>query len=374
MVVVPAVGEPSPFPFDRLERVPAAALGPLRAVARASRDSRGWGAALATLRTIVGADLHVGVVDVRWVEPSGLPELPDALAALRIELPSGVAIVELAPSAAVALVDAALGTAGDPAAFRPLRDAEQGVLAYLAARFVLAARPHAGRVLGWTTDPRALAVAIRRKPHVAIRLDLTLGGHVHAARLWLPGRGAALPERPLDLARLRDLPVRVRFEVGRVELPAEELALLHPGDVVLLDTAHARPEGGSLAGRVLLGVIGARAPRFTCTIADRCSVRIETLVADKEMVPMGQKENPAASDSSLGPLAAELPVELVVELGRTTLTVGAVSSLAPGEVVVLDRAPADPVTLTAGDRSIARGELVVVDGRVGVRILDVARR
>ena len=83
---------------------------------------------------------------------------------------------------------------------------------------------------------------------------------------------------------------------------------------------------------------------------------------------------PPAGPSSIGPLAAEIPVEVIVELGRATLTVGTLSSLAPGEVVVLDRGPSDPVTLTANNRVLARGELVVVEGQVGVRILDVARR
>jgi len=369
------VAEVSPFPFDRLTHIPVAALGALRAVARASRAPEGWGAALDALRAVLATDVHVGVVDVRWIEPADVPELPSELTALRVELGSGVVVAELEPAAAVALVDVALGAAaeGDPAAFRVLRDAELGVLAYLAARFVLAARPSGGRVLGWTTDPSALAVALRTEPHVAIRLDLVVAGHVLGGRLWLPARGAHLPAGAPDLRPFADLPVRVRLEVGSVELSSPDVAALRAGDVVLLDEALARPEGAALAGRARARVIGARAPWFSCAIADTRSARIESLLTDKEMVPMGHNETPTGP-SSLGPLAAEIPVEVVVELGRATLTVGTLSSLSPGEVIVLDRAPADPVALTAGNRVLARGELVVVEGQVGVRILDVARR
>jgi flagellar motor switch protein FliM len=369
------VADLSPFPFDRLAHIPVSALGPLRAVARSSRAPAGWGAALDVLRTVLGTDVHVGVVDVRWVEPRAMPELPAALAALRVEVPSGVVVAELEPSAAVALVDVALGAEAndDPVAFRPLRAAELGVLAYLAARFVLAARPLGGRVLGWTTDPRALAVALRAEPHIAIRLDLVVAGRVLGGRLWLPARGAHLPAAQPDLLTFADLPVRVRLEVGAVELASSEVAALRAGDVVLLDEALARPESGDLRGHGRVRVVGARAPWFSVVIADSRSARIESLLTDKEMVPMGHNEKPAGP-ASLGPLAAEIPVEVVVELGRATLTVGTLSNLAPGEVIVLDRAPSDPVALTAGDRVLAHGELVVVEGQVGVRILDVARR
>ena len=364
------------FPFDRLLRIPAAALEPLRSIARAAGAPSGWNAALDALRTVLTTDIRLDVVDVRWADPRALPELPDELAALRVELPSGVSIVELDPSTAVALVDAALGTSAeaDPSAFRPLRNAELGVLAYLAARLVLAARPRGGRVLGWTTDPRALAVALRAAPHVAIRLDLTVGQHQLGARLWVPTKAAALPAVPPDLEPFRELPVLVRAEVGAVSLSAADVALLSPGDVVLLDSAHARPEAGAWVGDVRVGVIGARMPWFAATPEPTgVRVRIRSVLIDKEMVPMADKET-AAGPGSLGPLAAEVPVEVVVELGRATMTVGVLSALSPGEVVVLDRGPTDPVTLTAGNRVLGRGELVVVDGQVGVRIVDVARR
>jgi len=370
------MSEVGPFPFDRLLRVPAAALAPLRSIARAAGAPSGWNAALDALRTVVGTDVHVGVVDVRWVGGRALPELPDALVALRVALPSGIAIAELDPSAAVALADGALGIVGDsdPAAFRPLRNAELGVLAYLAARFVLAAHPRAGRVIGWTTDPSALAIALRAAPHVAIQLDLAIGGRSFGARLWLPAAAAVLPAAPIDLAPFRDLPVGVRAEIGAVSLPATDLAQLSPGDVVLLDLAHARIEAGVWAGSGRLSILGARSPWFAGAIDPTgVSLQIRTVLTDKETVSMPQNQTPAGP-TSLGPLAAEVPVEVVVELGRTTLTVGVLSALAPGEVVVLDRGPTDPVTLTAGDRVLGRGELVVVEGQVGVRIVDVARR
>jgi len=68
-------------------------------------------------------------------------------------------------------------------------------------------------------------------------------------------------------------------------------------------------------------------------------------------------------------LDVDLP--LVVRFGATSLPIRTLSSLGAGSVVDLDRAPDDPVDLLVGDRVIARGEVVVIDGQYGVRITEL---
>jgi len=70
-------------------------------------------------------------------------------------------------------------------------------------------------------------------------------------------------------------------------------------------------------------------------------------------------------------LARDLPVELVCELGRITLSAKEVLELAPGAIVTLPDKVGATVALTAGGRTVARGELLDVDGQVGVRIVEV---
>ena len=69
---------------------------------------------------------------------------------------------------------------------------------------------------------------------------------------------------------------------------------------------------------------------------------------------------------------AEVPLRLEVRLGETTLLIRDVLSLGPGSVITLDKRPDHAVDLVAGDRLIARGEIVVVDGELGVRIVEIA--
>ena len=68
-------------------------------------------------------------------------------------------------------------------------------------------------------------------------------------------------------------------------------------------------------------------------------------------------------------LDIDLPV--VVRFGRTEMPLRQVTRIAPGSVIDLGRSPDDPVELLVSDRVVARGEVVVVGGNYGIRIVDV---
>ena len=71
-------------------------------------------------------------------------------------------------------------------------------------------------------------------------------------------------------------------------------------------------------------------------------------------------------------LDIELP--LLVRFGHTELPLRALTKLSPGSVIDLGRSPDDPVELLVSDRVVARGEVVIVGGNYGVRILDVVSK
>src|SRR5688572_27215257 len=68
-------------------------------------------------------------------------------------------------------------------------------------------------------------------------------------------------------------------------------------------------------------------------------------------------------------LDIDLPV--VVRFGHTELPLRTLTRLGPGSVIDLGRSPDDPVEVMVSDRVIARGEVVIVGGNYGIRILDV---
>lgn len=70
-------------------------------------------------------------------------------------------------------------------------------------------------------------------------------------------------------------------------------------------------------------------------------------------------------------LLAEIPIRLSVEVGSVSLTLNELLDLSEGSVVELNRQSHEMLDVIANGTLIARGEVVTVNGRFGVRIVDV---
>ncbi len=64
-------------------------------------------------------------------------------------------------------------------------------------------------------------------------------------------------------------------------------------------------------------------------------------------------------------------MRVTVELGRTRMPLSQILELQHGSVVELDRLAGDPVDIFVNDCMIARGEVVIVDDKFGVRITEM---
>ncbi len=91
-----------------------------------------------------------------------------------------------------------------------------------------------------------------------------------------------------------------------------------------------------------------------------------------ESVELEQLGGPAAdaAEGDLG-LVLEVPVELAVEIGRTTMTIRETLAIAPGSIIALNRMAGEPVDLLVNGRRIARGEVVAIDEEFGLRVTEV---
>ena len=68
----------------------------------------------------------------------------------------------------------------------------------------------------------------------------------------------------------------------------------------------------------------------------------------------------------------DAPVFIAVELARFRLSVQELSKVRPGEVLGTGAKLGDRVALRVGDKIVARGELVDIEGEVGVQITELA--
>jgi flagellar motor switch protein FliN/FliY len=70
-------------------------------------------------------------------------------------------------------------------------------------------------------------------------------------------------------------------------------------------------------------------------------------------------------------LLMDVSLRVTVELGRTRMQLAQILELQHGSVVELERLAGDPVDILVNDCLVARGEVVVVDDKFGVRITEM---
>ncbi len=70
----------------------------------------------------------------------------------------------------------------------------------------------------------------------------------------------------------------------------------------------------------------------------------------------------------------DLPLLIEVVVGSTTLTLGEILNLGPGSVVELDNLVEEPVDIKVNGKLVAKGEIVVVEEKFGVKITDIVEK
>jgi flagellar motor switch protein FliN len=74
--------------------------------------------------------------------------------------------------------------------------------------------------------------------------------------------------------------------------------------------------------------------------------------------------------SDLGRLL-DIELEANIRFGAREMSLAELLEIGPGAVIPLDRQINDPVDLIIGDKVVARGEVVLVQGKFGLRVTEV---
>ncbi|HEY6448822.1 MAG TPA: FliM/FliN family flagellar motor switch protein [Acidobacteriaceae bacterium] len=128
----------------------------------------------------------------------------------------------------------------------------------------------------------------------------------------------------------------------------------------------------SVAGR--LGGSAAPAEQDAVFPSDPCFLRLGGAILPMVLAATADRASAAAPGAAGGNFDLLLEVELdaAVRFGSSELELRDLLELGPGDVVELDRHLADPVDLIVGDKIVARGEVVLVNGNFGLRVTEVA--
>ncbi len=197
------------------------------------------------------------------------------------------------------------------------------------------------------------------------RATLRLAGKPYRAEVCAEalelGRPLPALKHPVALARLGEAPIGVPWVAAQSTATVADVDGLEVGDL-WVPGANAWFEGDAPFAAGLLAAPGSERGLPIRVSGGRIVLGAKAVPVHEEPTSMSQEE------SELTQIVGETPVVVRLELGSLEMSAAEWAALRPGDVVQCGRRIAEPVVLRAAGREIARGELVDIDGEVGVRI------
>lgn len=299
--------------------------------------------------------------------------------------------IELEAALTWALIDRALGGEGEVARTTPsplLDEVSRGILLYVAAR---ALDGTAWVAVDICTTSEALVAFLRHTPSNGWPFELRFGESLFAFKGWLPrripsARALLASENYARFPDITHIELRFALTVARARLTRKELRGLRVGDVVIVDEASWRR--GARSFRAQLKARGAKRWRSWCTAVSDALEEVRQLTLEEfhldpapsptigsAIFGRAHARNAMATNESSDTLLdafGDAPIDLSVEIAELRMPLEEVAALRVGSVIRTGKAIDDRVSLCVGERAIAEGELVDIDGEVGVRVLRLS--
>lgn len=190
----------------------------------------------------------------------------------------------------------------------------------------------------------------------------------------------AISSYPLSTAEIEKL-LRLSHENVRAQTNLGSNEELGPGDVQYLrgDSVHVADFGDMSQA---MGIGPMAIPSSDASL-DRIEQHLAEAILNADQNQNGMTSTKAdlpievprtAVESAQGVTLEDLSsieLDISIELGRAELLIDDILKLRSGSVVSLDKLAGDPVDIMANGKLVARGELLVVDGKFGVRLSEV---
>ncbi|BDV01965.1 hypothetical protein TDMWS_20500 [Thermodesulfomicrobium sp. WS] len=220
----------------------------------------------------------------------------------------------------------------------------------------------------------ALGLEIRRREDAAPKEHLSCGlgmAMIHEETGRLEGRGRlcidpggyqVLADRLRDLPREKGnlphaVPIPVRIIMGATTLPLSDFKNLERGDIILVERAAAE-------NRVMLWIPPSQEVQ--------AELREGTMIVIQERRDSGMTDEVSErQDGEVMVSKEKVEVEIYFEVGRKMVTVGELEKISAGYVFHLEKPTGNAVSLYANRQLVGRGELVEIEGRLGVRVVEL---
>lgn len=243
----------------------------------------------------------------------------------------------------------------------------------LAEAALLAVWERVNRDLRWDLrfsllDRKAAVELDRDEPGIVATTTLALRDSARSVRLFLPSKTLERMRYNPSIQRRKAVPSstawRCPLSLAAERFTTSELERVEAGDVLLADLAPALwlPDDFRRGWRLIPE--GSNFSRF----------RTDNWFETEPELPEPEEttsETPSSPEEA-APAASlrDLPLTLHVVLGEKRLTLAELESFGDGALIELDRSPDAPVDLVVNGVRTGRGELVEIDGKLGVRVVE----
>ncbi|OIN48855.1 type III secretion protein [Pseudomonas azotoformans] len=220
---------------------------------------------------------------------------------------------------------------------------------------------------------------LETKPSKAFgcRLSVTLGQSRVEGYMWMSAESfLAFCDAGLWRATAGPLPASFRLAIavplGHLQLPIAQARSLRTGDVLVLEQTFFHPQGSGhvqVGKQRLHGCIGDDSGPLCLILTS-----IEETSVDEEFIAphyAGDEGDEPVMDVFGHEPFDELSMALNVRCGTLNLTLGELRNLAPGAVLGITGYAPGTAGLYYGDRPLGQGQLVEVDGRLGLQLSRV---
>jgi type III secretion system YscQ/HrcQ family protein len=201
--------------------------------------------------------------------------------------------------------------------------------------------------------------------------QLRIGQNFYRFSISILNRNPFPPRTRFDLTKLRsmgNIQLQLPLVAARFTVPSTLINSLQIGDALL-------PDSGWLIHRVPSGFRGQ--PLLQ---APDCNLALCTELHDNQQLVLGEKLMNLSADEPLAPAPdapdqatvadaiASAPLVVQIEIASVSLAASHWAELKPGDVISTGHPLGDQVLVRVAGREIALGELVDIDGELGVRI------
>ena len=371
-----------------------------------------------------GENVGCRVISVREVNLNQaigrLKDSPKVFLNLSSRTENASAIVALNVDFAIALIDSMLDGQGTPTGNRhELSPVETTIIEFLAGNILREINKSSGESLLFLENAKPptsdFSAPFERGAELVLNLgtgDLNGDVFVFAPSRFIKSLDRSqnsLIERKSDRKKMTDFEkftpsVRISLQIGSTFLDADSLLYLEPEDIVLIEQPQINP-GAENFGRNLQLFLGSgtnvrfRGHADSNAFNGGLNFRIEEIISEesrRKYTPakfqMDEKENELAEetafnedapdgvsaededvDEQLSPSLENIQVALRVEIAGSKISLRELQNMRAGQIIALGCAPTDPVRLITDSREepVATGELVEIEGQLGVRLTKV---